>query len=491
MAAQNYTVQAGDTLNSIAAKYGFKDYQSAGITGYGADPDKIQVGQNLTIGGSKQTQEVPGLGTLTITPKTIPTNPGGNANEDLTGAYARAGLTPPATPPPAGTANGYVAPSVAGLPSYPSSYSASDSVKTITDSYKKTLDEITKLEGSLKSAVVASPEEQQLQQELAAKKAELNNFDLTSLEASNALRGQGRGTTIGTINNQDTVLQRTRALERLGLAQEADTLTTQLGLAQDARKQQGDLAQTQYSLATKKLDIALGIEDKLKSIADDEKDNARQFLLDTVNFADGKTYDQLDAATQQAITHAVANSPITLDMVKIALKSGADKAAASAAGNLRSVSGLGVVQVMPNGKGGFTYKVVVPENPTPAPAANVPTFEQYVASQNIPLPALTQDKLATLRNEYNTKYGNTQVSLGKLTPTNKSDLAQAGLTSAAPAAQSFFLNAPSEFRDAYNRDVATGKAKSGATLDQLSQAYTTWYNTNKSGARDWSSLLGK
>lgn len=51
--AATYTVKAGDTLNGIAAQYGFSNYKTAGITGYGSNADKIAVGTVLTIGGAK------------------------------------------------------------------------------------------------------------------------------------------------------------------------------------------------------------------------------------------------------------------------------------------------------------------------------------------------------------------------------------------------------------------------------------------------------
>lgn len=485
-----YTVKTGDTLNKIASANGFSDYKSAGanISGYdAANPDAIRPGQVLTIGGAggPTTKEVPGIGTLTITPKSIPTA-GPKAPEDLTGAYARAGLTPPATPGPAGTANGYVAPAVAGLPGYPSGVDTAGSVASITKSYNDTLASITALETKLASAAAASPEEQQLSQQLATKKEQLKSFDLGTLQGSEDLNGQGRGITTSNVNLQDQKMQRTRALERLGLAQEADTLTTQLGLAQDARKAQGDIATTEYNLATKKLDIALGVADKIHAMNQTEQNNARQYLLDTVNFADGKAYSQLDAETQAAITHAVANSPITLDMVKTALQSGADKAKAAKAGDLRSVPGVGVVQIDP---ATGHYKVVVPENPTPAPTPTAPTFEKYLADQKIPFPALTQQKVAAVRAEYDAKYGNVNVNLGKLTPTNKATLSQAGLTSAPSAVQSYFLNSPPAFQDQYQRDIASGKIKGSATLDVVVKNYTDWYNAQKKTGTDWASIL--
>lgn len=83
--------------------------------------------------------------------------------------------------------------------------------------------------------------------------------------------------------------------------------------------------------------------------------------------------------------------------------------------------------------------------------------------------------------------------LGKLTPANQNDIAQAGLSTAPAPVQSFFLNTPTTFRDSYQRDVASGKASPPATLDEMVSTYTTWYDANKkgsSGTHDWSSLLG-
>ena len=49
-----YTVKAGDTLNAIAQKQGFKNYKDAGISGYSSgNPDLIRPGEVLTFGGYK------------------------------------------------------------------------------------------------------------------------------------------------------------------------------------------------------------------------------------------------------------------------------------------------------------------------------------------------------------------------------------------------------------------------------------------------------
>lgn len=471
--AQAYVVKSGDTLNKIAQSLGYANYKEAGISGFGDNPDKIQVGQTLQIAGGPKTSTLPGIGTITTTPKAINPQPPaatGGVGDNASGLYARTGVNPPPASGSTGDTSG--TPSIAGLPSYGTPPATPQSA--IMDAYKTTLDTITALESKISASAAPGPEEQALQKQLNDAKARLNSFDLGTLQAEEGLRGQGRGATLGTIDTRTTILDRTRALQRLGFAQEADTIATQLSTAQSNRQALGDVAKTEYDLATKKLDIALGVQDKIDSLNTKDQTEARQYLLDVVNFAQGKTYDQLDPATQQAITNAVANSPITLDMVKTALTRGAST------GDLRSVSGVGVVSVKPDG----TYTVVVPENPGDhtTPTTGGPSFNDYIAQQNIPLPALTQDKLTQLRAEYDAQYGgSSDVSLGKLNATNKNDLQQAGLSTAPTAVQSYFLNTPAAFRDQYQRDVASGKVSGTPSLASLTAAYTTWYNANKKG----------
>lgn len=489
----DYYSQKGQSLPSLSERA--QTYQEAGLGDAGAYTGSADQNSALLghLSGAAAVQSaVPsstdiGIGTLTKIPKTPIATAGSVSapatDQNMAGLYERTGVTPP---PAISAAAPSATPTIAGLPAYPSAPKTPQ--QSIVDSYQTLLTSISSIEAKLSSASMPTADEQRLQKELADKKAALGAFDVQSLQMAEDLTGQGRGATTGNIEVQQSKLARTRALERLGLAQEADTLTTQLGMAQDARKAQGDFAQTQYSIASKKLDIALGVQKEIDRINSDEQDNARQYLLDVVNFSAGKTYNQLGKETQSAITHAVANSPITLDMVKTALATSAEKAKASADGRLYSVSGLGVVMVNANGSG---YKVVVPENPTGSSGgnANVPTFEDYVAKQNLPIVMMTQYTLDKLRGEYDSKYGSASVSLGKLTTTDKNDLAQAGLSGKPASMQSYFLNAPAEFRGQYNQNVASGKAKQAQGLSDLVDAYTTWYNAKQTSTRDWSKLL--
>jgi hypothetical protein len=362
--------------------------------------------------------------------------------------------------------------------------------------YDDLLGSLSDIEKRFTGAQGMSDEEKQLAGDVIKAKSGLGAFDRGVLERVEGLYGQGRGATLGTIQLREDKERRTSALERLGLAQDVDTLVAQLGLAKEERLGQGQIAQAQYNMATKRLDYALGIQDRINTLADDERDNARQYLLDVVSFSGGKTYEQLDAPTQTAITEAVANTPITLDMVRSALTSSAEKARAAAAGELRSVEGIGVVQIDPvSGR----WKVVVPENPggggdPGSGPGSTPTvaWETYLEQQNIPLPSLTQAKLTELRLEYDQKYNNTPVSLGKLSPDQKSEIQQAGLGGATGAVQSYFLNTPAEFQDEWQRDKAAGKVSGAPDLASMIDRYESWHaKQGKGGTRDWSTLLGQ
>ncbi|MBX4215426.1 hypothetical protein KW797_00525 [Candidatus Parcubacteria bacterium] len=437
------------------------------------------------------------IGTLTRVPKNPATTPAAvnPAGENIGGAMERAGIPPSPEAPktfttPSGAvvdANGNIVSGPPGLPSYPKAADSSETRTAMTKAYDDLKSTITEIEGRIANSKTASPEEKELQAQLNTKKAALNTFDRGVLERVEGLYGQGRGATLSTIELQEAKERRTSALERLGLAQEVDTLTHSLALSKEDRQQLGDVATTEYNLATKKLDIALGITKEMDRLKEDDQNDARQYLLDVVNFSEGKAYEELDKQTQSAILQSVANSPITLDMVRTALKKGKETAAAKAAGELRSVAGVGVVRIDPKTN---KWSVIVPENPTPAPSSSAPAFETYLENQNLSLATLTPQKLAALRAEYDAKYGNTRVDLGRLTPEDRQNITQAGLGGATSAVQSYYLNTPPEFRQEYGRGIATGKYKTGATLDSMIASYDAWYKTNKKGgAHDWNAIL--
>lgn len=493
-----YTIKQGDTLSGIAAGIGATVADILKLNPGITNPDKISAGAalNLPTAAAAGATAAPalgptttdiGVGKLTTIPKNpIAAAPANDPITDLSGAYARTGITPPTSSTPAtdsSTPATPATPAIPGLPTYPTS-----SQKSVIDAYTSASSALDAAGAKVAAAETPTADELALQDKANTANANVNKFDVETLAAEEALHGQGRGATLGTIGTQTTVVDRTRALQRLGLATEAATLATQLSTAQDNRKNMGDLATTEYNLASKKLDMALGLQDEIDKLNQNDQDNARQYLLDVVNFAAGKNYTQLDAPTQTAITAAVANSPITLDMVKTALTSAQQKAEAADQGRLYSVSGLGVVEINQDGSG---YKVVVPEVPTSnTNNSSVPTFSDYVAQQNIPLPELTQDKLKALQSEYDTTYGaGNSINLGKLSPTDKNSITQAGLDGSTSAVQSYFLNTPPSFQQSFARDKASGKYKTAPTLDDIDTAYQAWYATQQNGAVDWNALL--
>lgn len=466
----SYTVKQGDTLSAIAARSGMTLVQLTALNPDIKDPNKIGIGQSINLGGG--IKKAPGGDLAGKVPE----------GWDATTYANFKTANPGKEPTDEDTAK------MLGLPTYPKVKSPQVGITEAYNSLKTSIDDIEK---RIRSNAVPTDQEKELAKLLTDKKAQLANFDVDVEKRVNDLYGQGRGATLSTIGLQDTQERRSSALERLGLATEANTLVSQLGLAQDERKAQGELATTDFNLAAKKLDIALGLHNEIEKLNDDDKADARQYLLDVVSFGAGKTYEQLDKNTQSAITKAVANSPITLDMVKTALSSAAEKAAAQAKGDIRTVTGVGVVMINPDGKG---YKVIVPENPTPT-TKDVPSFDKWFEDQKVPLANATPEVVAKYKEEYNSLYGSPDVNLGKLTSTQKGTLSQAGLSNSPTPVQSFFLNTPSEFQDEYNRNMASGKGLKNPGITQMTDAYTTWFKAQEakkksSGARDWSALLG-
>lgn len=290
--------------------------------------------------GIPTTKELTGIGTLTTVPKTSMSSlgtPTATQTEEEkaaldAGMYQRTGVAQPATSSagapvssgvfstPTSTRTG----TAVTVPQYGAQGTPITSRASITEAYNTLSASIDEIEKTLKDATLKSEDEKRLEQDLLAKKAALGQFDVETLQRLEDYQGQGRGATLRNVGMRQDQERRTRALERLGLAQEAQTISDQLGLAQENRSLLSTAAQNALSLAGKRLDVALGLQGKLDKLDEDERDNARQFLLDIVSFGEGKTFDELDAETQQQISNAVANSPITLGMVKTALAKGAE-----------------------------------------------------------------------------------------------------------------------------------------------------------------------
>lgn len=80
--------------------------------------------------------------------------------------------------------------------------------------------------------------------------------------------------------------------------------------------------------------------------------------------------------------------------------------------------------------------------------------------------------------------------LKKLTNTDKGDLQQAGLSTADPQTQSYFLNAPAAFRGYYKQQVALGNASPNADAAEIDELYQLWdEERNAEGEDDLDTLI--
>lgn len=197
-----------------------------------------------------------------------------------------------------------------------------DQLINIFQGYSAKMDE---LEKKMAAGYMPSEEEKALQAEFQRAKEGLRQFDLDTLKRVEGMSGQGRGFTLATVARMQDKERRMAALDRLGLAQELEAYAERLSTAQDQRKTAMDYAKGLFDVSAKRLDIALGISKEINNISRQQRDDARAFILDTIEFANGMAFEDLSPAAQQAITKQVANSPLTLDMVKMALKTAKEK----------------------------------------------------------------------------------------------------------------------------------------------------------------------
>lgn len=347
---------------------------------------------------------------------------------------------------------------------------------------------IDKLEADLLKSTIRTPKEEELLRNIQSAKAELKRFDVGTEKATEAFIGTGRGRTQAFVATQQAKERRVRALERIGLATEANILIDELALEEGARKDISEQLRLRLELSGKKVDAALGIQSEIERVEENERGKAREFILDIVDFSEGSLFDELDSDTQQQIMDAVANSPITLDMVKKALQTAADK---QDEGDLRTVPGVGVVRVK-----GDTFTVIVPEEDgidDDTDVSDAPTFEEFIKQkENEAQQSFSQERRDDLRAEYDSIYGGEQaVVLSKLTAGNKRDIAQAGLRGTSTAAQGFFLNTPSEFRDLWQREFALGQTSENPTLEEVEKRYTVWFNEKQAGKSGGSTDFSK
>lgn len=189
----------------------------------------------------------------------------------------------------------------------------------LLDIYKAYSAKSEELEKKIAEGYQPSEEEKSIRAQFQAAKESLQKFDLDALKRIEGLSGQGRGITLSTLAKMQDKERRLSALDRLGLAQELQTYAERLGLAQEERKSGQEFNRALLESSAKRLDLALGISKEMNRISREEKDDARAFILDLLAFTNGQTFDELSPALRERITEQVANSPLSLDMVKAAL----------------------------------------------------------------------------------------------------------------------------------------------------------------------------
>lgn len=313
---------------------------------------------------------------------------------------------------------------------------------TITDAFKAVNKQIEDVERDILASKTPSEEEKQLLKDLQEKKASLRTFDTETLQRTESFIGTGRGRTTAFVGKQQAKERRVRALERLGLSQEAQTLVEELALERGERETLGGIASERLKLAGERLDLSLGLQRELAKFDEQEKSEARSFILDVIDFSEGKTFEELEIDIQQRIITSVADSPLTLSMVKTALENGAKGADRTL--TVAEAKSLGVP---------FGTKVSEAEGITPKAT-------DIIGDEDL-----------------------------DLTKTNQREIQQAGLGEAPENVQSYFLNTPSAFRDEIQRTTALGEDVP-LTIEEMNDKYTVWFDEqNKDKDRDWADLL--
>lgn len=356
--------------------YGLSAAQTRRLQGTANAADLTNLAYAETQGWKPETpktQEIPGVGTLTVVPKTVVQSASAaTVTPDATAdASARANVPPlpAATPPNGATLIGgpsglqglnesqiwrdpssnkiYRLPQVEMAmekpvvakpeapaitapkqPEYasPAYQGAGDTERQkYVTAYNAIDEQLKSLEAMVQQGYTPTQEELALANEYQKAKENLRAFDTATLQRTEVMEGTGRGRTVTNVQLAQDKERRMRALERLGFAQEAETLSERLTATQDQRKGLLDSAMAFFQVSSKRLDSALGLTKELASIDKQQRDDARAYLLDMVDWAQGLTWEELDADTQAKVTASVAESPLSLQMVKQALKVGKEK----------------------------------------------------------------------------------------------------------------------------------------------------------------------
>jgi hypothetical protein len=154
----------------------------------------------------------------------------------------------------------------------------------------------------------------------------LENLNMSEAERaySDRLRGQVQGARKEQVNiesqaipmfriqGQQLTATKRAALEQMVTAENLQALTAQ-------RQATLDTLKTALQINSEDISTTLGLAQELRSIAKEQRDQARQDIADMMEFSQGLSFNELDPESQQALTQYAANSPLTLGMIENAL----------------------------------------------------------------------------------------------------------------------------------------------------------------------------
>lgn len=293
--ATTYKVQAGDTLNKIAARYGFSDYKAAGITGFGANPDAITPGMELTISNESPapSQNNP-LNAANITDQPSVTVPTGVVNPNLAMQIVD-GATSILTP--AGVQTTGKTPEQTGTDSKITSNKTeaerllAASRTALGDIQDARIDVAAYIEGKSKELGIPTSldEIKVLIGETDSLRSQINQLNTEEATMIEGTIGQGRGISQTIIDGQQAKIQRQFAIRRNALAAELGARTATI------QALQGNI-----SIAQKMLEQAVSAKIyESEQKVQDYKDLI-EFNKDIISSLDEETQKLLDRQYEEA-----------------------------------------------------------------------------------------------------------------------------------------------------------------------------------------------
>lgn len=279
----DYTIKAGDTLSNIA-KMNNTDVASIASLNKIPDVNKIQAGATIKIPTN-----------LTTPTKTDPTKLGGFTLD--TSKITTADATTPAT-----------------------RTDAINYAKNISDAFTNYQKNMQDYQNKILGYMQPGTEEQALQKEVLGLQQSDREKQLAEQGAVLGLEGQGRGITTGLVRGQQAQLQRQQALEQQKRSMDILAKSESLQALTGIRKTALDVAKEALGFENTSFEKILGVQQALQGLDKTEKEQARQDLINIMEFSKGKSFEELDPQSQQAIIDATANTPYTLGQVKQTLE---------------------------------------------------------------------------------------------------------------------------------------------------------------------------